>query len=141
MQININKQKLFYFSHGDVEKSRDLEEKMELHGMHSAVREAEYLVRQAQDKAMSGDHASAVVYLKKAIDKNPRYADAYTFLGNCQDCLDNNEEAISSYDKALQIDSGNADAWFNKGMALKKIGQTKEAGQCIEKSIDLYCGR
>ncbi len=114
---------------------------MELHGMHSAVREAEYLVRQAQEKAMKGDHASAVTYLKKAIDKDPRYADAYTLLGNCQDCLDRNEEAISSYDKAIQIDSGNADAWFNKGMILKKIGQTKEATQCIEKSIDLYCGR
>ena len=114
---------------------------MELHGMHSAVREAEYLVRQAQEKAMSGDHASAVVYLKKAIDKDPRYADAYTLLGNCQDCLDKSEEAISSYDKALQIDSGQAEAWFNKGMSLKKLGKAKEATSCVEKSIDLYCGR
>jgi hypothetical protein len=30
---------------------------MELQGMHSTVREAEYLVRQAQEKAMAGDHA------------------------------------------------------------------------------------
>ena len=77
---------------------------MELHGIHSAVREAEYLVRQAQEKAMAGDHSSAVNYLKKAIDKDPRYADAYTLLGNCQDCLEKNEDAIASYDKALQID-------------------------------------
>ena len=60
--------------------------KMELQGMHSTVREAEYLVRQAQEKAMAGDHASAENYLKKAIDKYPRYAEAYTLLGNCQDC-------------------------------------------------------
>ena len=43
--------------------------------------------------------------------------------------------------KHFRLIRGNADAWFNKGMSLKKIGQTKEATQCIEKSIDLYCGR
>jgi len=114
---------------------------MELHGIHSAFGEAEYLVRQAQERAMIGDHSSAVNYLKKAIDKYPGYAEAYTLLGNCEDCLDKKEDAIASYDKALQIDPSHADAWFNKGMTLKKLGKTKEATQCIEKSIDLYCGR
>jgi len=114
---------------------------MELQGMHSAMREAEYLVRQAQEKAMAGDHTSAENYLKKAIDKSPWYSEAYTLLGNCQDCLGRLEDAIASYDKALQIDAGHAEAWFNKGMSLKKLGRTKEANTCIEKSIDLYCGR
>jgi tetratricopeptide (TPR) repeat protein len=115
--------------------------KMELQGMHSTVREAEYLVNQAQEKAMAGDHASAENYLKKAIDKYPRYAEAYILLGNCQDCQGKPEDAIASYDKALQIDPGHADAWFNKGMSLKKLGQAKESTLCVEKSIDIYCGR
>jgi tetratricopeptide (TPR) repeat protein len=114
---------------------------MELHGIHSALGEAEYLVRQAQERAIAGDHATAVNYLMKAIDKNPVYTEAYILLGNCEDCLDKKEDAIASYDKALQIDPSHADAWFNKGMTLKKLGKTKEAAQCIEKSIDLYCGR
>lgn len=114
---------------------------MELAGIQSAVREAEYLVRVAQENAMAGDHALAVNYLKKAIDTNPRYAEAYTLMGNCLECLGKPEDAIVSYDKALQIDASFADAWFNKGMILKKMGQTGEAAQCIEKSIDLYCGR
>jgi tetratricopeptide (TPR) repeat protein len=114
---------------------------MELHGMHSTVREAEYLVRQAQEKAMAGDHTSAEDYLKKAIAKYPHYAEAYTLLGNCQDCLGKQEDAIASYDMALQIDPGHAEAWFNKGMSLKKLGKTKESTRCVEKSIDLYCGR
>jgi tetratricopeptide (TPR) repeat protein len=90
---------------------------------------------------MAGDHAAAVNFLMKAIDRHPRYSEAYTMLGNCQDCLDKKEDAIASYNKALQIDPSHAEAWFNKGMILKKMGQTKEATQCIEKSIDLYCGR
>ena len=114
---------------------------MELYGINSTIKEAEYLVRQAQEKSMTGDHSSALHYLKKAIDRNPKYVDAYVLLGNCQDCLDKYEDAIASYDKALQIDPGHAEAWFNKGISLKKFGQTKEASQCIEKSINLYCGR
>jgi tetratricopeptide (TPR) repeat protein len=116
------------------------EVKMKLNGMTGTLMEPDYLVRQAQEKAMAGDHITAVNYLKKAIEVNPRYTEAYTLLGNCQDCLGQNEEAIASYNKALQIDPGHADAWFNKGMVLKKTGQIKESVQCIEKSIDLYCG-
>jgi tetratricopeptide (TPR) repeat protein len=114
---------------------------MELYGEHRVLGEAEYLIRQAQDRAMAGDHNSAINFLMKAIDRNPRYSEAYTLLGNCQDCLDKNDDAIASYNKALQIDPGDADAWFNKGMILKKLGKTQEATQCVEKSIDLYCGR
>lgn len=114
---------------------------MELYRLDSAIKEAEYLVRQAQEKSMTGDHSSAVNYLKKAIDKYPKNVEAYVLLGNCQDCLDKYEDAIASYDKALQIDPGHAEAWFNKGISLKKFGQTKEASQCIGKSIDLFCGR
>ena len=114
---------------------------MVFHGFHSSLRDAQYFVTQGQEKAMTGDHASAVHYFKKAIDTHPGYAEAYALLGNCQECLDKKEDALASYNTALQIDPGHAEAWFNKGMILKKMGQTKEATQCIEKSIDLYCGR
>ena len=88
---------------------------MEHQGLHSTIKEAEFLVRQAQNKAMAGDHTSAENYLKKAIDKYPKYAEAYTLLGNCQDCLGKSEDAIASYDMALQIDP-----------AMQKHGLTKE---------------
>lgn len=114
---------------------------MELVRIFNTFKDAEYFVRQAQERAIAGDHTTAVNYLVKAIDTYPTYTEAYTLLGNCQDCLDKYDDAISSYDKALQIDPGYADAWFNKGMTLKKIGLNKEAAQCIEKSMNLYCGR
>jgi tetratricopeptide (TPR) repeat protein len=114
---------------------------MDLVGIQNAEHEADYLIRRAQENAMVGDHSQAIDLLKKAIDKYPRYAEAYVLLGNCQDCLGKSEDALTSYDRALQIDAGHAEAWFNKGMILKKMGQTGEATKCIEKSIDLYCGR
>jgi tetratricopeptide (TPR) repeat protein len=112
---------------------------MKLNEIHGAFSEADYLVRQAQEKAVTGEHAAAINYLKQAIAVNPRYTEAYTLLGNCQDCLGRDEDAIASYNQALALDPCHADAWFNKGMILKKMGQSKEASQCIEKSIDLYC--
>ncbi len=112
---------------------------MKLNEIHGTFSEAEYLIRQAREKAMGGDHATAINYLKQAIASNPRYAEAYTLLGDCQDCIGKNEDAIASYNQALAIDPCHADAWFNKGMSLKKIGQSKEGSQCIERSIDLYC--
>jgi tetratricopeptide (TPR) repeat protein len=54
--------------------------------------------------------------------------------------MDKVEDAIASYDKALQMDPDNAEAWFNKGMTLKKMGQITESTKCIEKCINLYCG-
>ena len=90
---------------------------------------------------MAGDHFTAVKYLKEAIDKYPRNSSAHILLGNCQDCMDKIEDAIASYDKALEMDPDNAEAWFNKGMTLKKRGQIKESTQCIEKCINLFCGK
>lgn len=112
---------------------------MKLNGIHGPFSEAEYLVRQAREMAMAGDHTTAINYLKQAITAYPQYAEAYTLLGNCQDCLGRSAEAVASYNQALALDPCHADAWFNKGMSLKKMGQTREASQCIEKSIDLYC--
>jgi tetratricopeptide (TPR) repeat protein len=114
---------------------------MELKAVHNPKYEVEYLIKQAQEKAMAGDHSTAVEHLNKAISMQPRYAEAYVLLGNCQDCIEKHEDAITSYNKAIQIDPGHAEAWFNKAMSLKKLGKTQEATQCIEKSIDLYFGR
>jgi tetratricopeptide (TPR) repeat protein len=118
-----------------------LEEKMDFKGIHSAPHDAECLIRRARDKAMTGDHIAAEISLKKAIKKYPHYAEAYALLGNCQDCLEKYDEAILSYDKALQIDPDHAEVWFNKGMSLKKMGKNIEATECVEKAINLYFGR
>lgn len=107
----------------------------------TAFMEAEYLLRQAQEKAMTGDHTHAISTLLKAIEVYPRYADAWALLGNCQGCLDKSDDALESYTRAILLDPGHAEAWFNKGMLLKQKGRNTEATKCIEMSMDLYCGR
>ena len=61
--------------------------------------------------------------------------------GDLRDSQGQYEKAIAAYDNALRIDPGDADAWFNKGTTLTKMGKHGEASKCIETAINLYCGR
>jgi len=108
---------------------------------NSASIRVNYLIRQAREEAMRGDHATAVEYLMKAVGMESRHPEAFALLGDCYDYLGQHEQAVANYDQALRIDPNHADAWFSKGMSLKSIGRDEEATQCIARSIELYCGR
>ena len=60
--------------------------------------------------------------------------------GNNLDSKGKYDEAIAYYDKALMIDPTDADAWFDKGETLKKMGKSTEADRCVETATKLYCG-
>lgn len=47
------------------------------------------------------------------------------------------DSAISSFDKALEINPDNHDAWNNKGVALLMLGIYEEAITCFDKAISL----
>ncbi|HUW86243.1 MAG TPA: tetratricopeptide repeat protein, partial [Methanoregula sp.] len=55
--------------------------------------------------------------------------------------LNQSDSAIPYYEKVIQIDPFYADAWFNKGMSIRKMGNEKEATLCIERAIELCCSR
>ena len=46
-------------------------------------------------------------------------------------------EAINCFDRAIQLDSKFANAYFNKGFSLDAIGKFKEAIDCYDKVIEL----
>jgi tetratricopeptide (TPR) repeat protein len=45
--------------------------------------------------------------------------------------------AIARYDEAIDIDPYYADAWYNKGSALEKLGKYDEAIRCYDNAIDI----
>ena len=47
------------------------------------------------------------------------------------------DDAISSYDKAIEASPGYADAWYNKAELLKHKGQDDEAEKCFAKVKEL----
>ncbi len=48
------------------------------------------------------------------------------------------EEAISCYDKAVEIDYRNKWGWINKGVALAELAKFEEAISCCDKTIEMY---
>jgi tetratricopeptide (TPR) repeat protein len=103
--------------------------------------DAEYLYRKAREKVNAGEYKQAMDFLHRAVKIAPHHIHSLIEIGNCFEYLNQSDKAIMYYEKVIQIDPFHADAWFNKGMSMKKTGNEKEATPCIERAIELYCGR
>jgi tetratricopeptide (TPR) repeat protein len=60
--------------------------------------------------------------------------------GDLRDSQGLYDKALKAYDIALQIDPEDADAWFDRGDTLKKMGNLEEAQKCFELAIKMYVG-
>jgi tetratricopeptide (TPR) repeat protein len=58
--------------------------------------------------------------------------------GNLRDSQGMFEKAMAAYDIALGIDPEDADALFDKGITLKKMGNFAEGAKYIEQAVALY---
>jgi tetratricopeptide (TPR) repeat protein len=77
--------------------------------------------------------------LKGAEISDPvRQAEERVREGDLYDYHREYEKAIMSYDNALQIDPGCADAWFNKAITLNKMEKHNEATRCVAIALSLY---
>jgi tetratricopeptide (TPR) repeat protein len=47
------------------------------------------------------------------------------------------EDAVTVFDRAIEIDARNAAAWANKGNALGQLHQFREALVCFERAAEL----
>jgi tetratricopeptide (TPR) repeat protein len=73
-------------------------------------------------------------YFHKAekIDKN---IDVIIKKGDSKFKLENYRQSRLQYNKAINLDSNSAEAWYKKGMALEEIGEQKEAKECFDKAL------
>ena len=46
-------------------------------------------------------------------------------------------EAMKSYDKAIEINPRDSDAWYNKGITLAKLGKFDEAIKAYDKATEI----
>src|SRR5262249_32640448 len=85
-----------------------------------------------------GQLDEAIVYFLKAIEIDPKSANAHSNLGAllCDDKRDY-DGAIAWFHKAIDIDPRYADAHSNLGTALRFKGQLDEAIASYKKAIDL----
>jgi len=67
---------------------------------------------------------------------NEQKAELFFELGYLQRVRENNEEAISSYDKAVEFKPDDHEAWYNRGISLKNLGRDEEAISSYDKVVE-----
>lgn len=86
----------------------------------------------------SANHAllEAINYFKRSADAEPSDA-AYYNLGNVQRELGLTEQAIQSYQRAIQLNPQDADTYNNLGNALREVGELEQSVLAYQKALDI----
>lgn len=85
--------------------------------------------------ALRGEHDTAIVQYRKALQIWPNYADAISNLGKSLEHVGNMPEAIHYYRRALEIDPTLPEALNNYGSALVRERRYAEARLAYEEAI------
>ncbi len=78
----------------------------------------------------AGRFTEAITFFEKALEVNPKDAEAYYSIGECY-ALEDNEKAIEAYQQAIKIDPKHDAAYWGLGLC---YGEIKD----YQKSIDSY---
>jgi tetratricopeptide (TPR) repeat protein len=85
----------------------------------------------------SGRLDQAVDCFNRALEHDPKFAEAWNNRGFALKRLGRREEALISFERAIESDFSNISAWQNKGDALKDLGRTEEALSVYRESLDV----
>jgi len=83
-----------------------------------------------------GRSEEAMSYFNKALEINPKHADAWLGKGIVLIVHGRYKEAIECLDNAIKIRPGNVIAWYNKGLALDNLGKHIEAIEYYDKILE-----
>jgi Flp pilus assembly protein TadD len=92
----------------------------------------------ALDFEEAGRFGEALADLRRAHILAPK---DFTILNACGLCLarmNGFEEAVRCYDQALGINPGFGQAWFNRGWALERLGETVKAEHSFAKAAEIH---
>ena len=84
-----------------------------------------------------GQYDQAIAYFDKAIELNPRYADAYNNRGWVYYINSQYDKAISNYNKALEINPKHGLAYSNRLVAYIEKKEYEKAWDDVNKAQDL----
>ena len=98
---------------------------------------AEEYFNSALTYANQSNFTQAISDCTKAIETNPKYADAYNVRGAVYEHQSNLSQAISDYTKAITINPNYAKAYCNRGGAYDKQGNFAQAILDLTKAIGI----
>jgi tetratricopeptide (TPR) repeat protein len=94
-----------------------------------------YYVR-ASDCHWRGEDALAVKYYTRAIELNPRFADAYTNRGNADLALGNKDLALQDYARAIMLKPQDIQAYINRAFIFQSEAKYDLAILECDKAIE-----
>ena len=84
-----------------------------------------------------GDYNTAIAYLQKSIELNPRNTDAYINLANCYGMLKNYQASIETAQRLIGITGPNVGAYQNISTTYELMGDDKNADIYKQKAKDM----
>jgi tetratricopeptide (TPR) repeat protein len=89
----------------------------------------------ALDYALLGDYADAEKWLTQSVQRNPKDAEGWYYLGRTQYNENLFEKAKHAFEECLALDARHVKAEANLGLALEGLRQTEEAEAAYRKAI------
>ena len=74
-------------------------------------------------------------HLEAVIRSAPRFVPVYNSLAVCLLAAKETEAALKALDRAVELDPGFGDVWVNRGLALRNLGQHRQAAESYGRAI------
>jgi tetratricopeptide (TPR) repeat protein len=98
------------------------------------TQEARNWFDKGMERASAKDMHGAIAYFDKALELNPRMAEAYANRGAMKGKLGDYEGAAADLSMAVKLKPALASAWFNLGGAKYRLGDIQSAGEDFDKA-------
>ena len=87
--------------------------------------EAIILYQKALEQSSKGDHESSLKYLSNSVTLAPHFTIALCEMGHCYEKLGRFPEAVSKFDKVLEINNTHIEAEISRKRIRDKMGVTR----------------
>ena len=105
-----------------------------------AVNDLEDRVSEVLEMAESGKIPSAEAGITKLLSKNPESAFVQYAAGTIRALQDDPEEALKHFDEAIRLDPEMGPAWYNKGIAHKKLLEITPMAIALQRAVSANGG-
>nr|ACN58888.1 TPR repeat protein [uncultured bacterium BLR13] len=88
----------------------------------------------------TGNFDMAAGFIRSALTVDPDHAGAHGDLGNALREMQHLEDALRSYDRALELTGGDADTYYNRAVALQALQRQEDALHSYDQALELNAG-
>jgi tetratricopeptide (TPR) repeat protein len=92
------------------------------------------LIKQGQTQAGAGQLDAALATLQQAVRADPGSSLAYTRLGGVQVLSQQYNKGVKSFQRAIMLDQGNADAFVGMAIAYLHLGEYRLAREALKEA-------